>query len=381
MPRISEKSLFSLIGSLYDIAQQPLSAPWLEVYSEMAALFSSGPGGLSVFNTREDTFNLVVGTTDPAFLKKYVDHYQERSPFRQKLSALVPGERFNRQEFLSDSDFREHEIYEEFYRTGDVFHIEYRAFLRYDDVHAGIAFTRPDSKPNFSANELKAVTYLMPHLARAFRLYFNLLDVHRENNIAKEAFDRLAQGVIVLDRDLKPVFVNATAEDQLSGRDGLHIAGNGVLEASSPAANGRLKCALTALFDGDGLEQFGSVVSIDRPSGLRSFELLLAPFTQNDVRLVSTGKFAIIFVTDPDANPVNAEQTMIEMYGLTPSEAHLAQLVAEGRTLAEASDEISISLHTAKTHLKRIFHKTDTNRQSALVRLILSGPRNIRRIK
>jgi DNA-binding CsgD family transcriptional regulator len=54
-------------------------------------------------------------------------------------------------------------------------------------------------------------------------------------------------------------------------------------------------------------------------------------------------------------------------------------LLAEGKSFAEACVEMAITDNTGRTHLKRIFSKTDTNRQSALVKLILNGPANIRR--
>jgi DNA-binding CsgD family transcriptional regulator len=66
------------------------------------------------------------------------------------------------------------------------------------------------------------------------------------------------------------------------------------------------------------------------------------------------------------------------MYGLTAAEAKIAAILGQGNSLNEACRTLSIKQNTARTHLKRIFSKTDTNRQSELVKLILNSPANLR---
>ena len=59
------------------------------------------------------------------------------------------------------------------------------------------------------------------------------------------------------------------------------------------------------------------------------------------------------------------------LFGLTPTEASLAMLLANGLTLDEASDELGVSRNTARTHLRAVFSKTGVSRQTGLVSLIL----------
>ena len=58
---------------------------------------------------------------------------------------------------------------------------------------------------------------------------------------------------------------------------------------------------------------------------------------------------------------------LISLYGLTRGEASFAAALIRGKSIEEAAEELFISPHTARTHLKRIFMKTDTHRQSELV--------------
>ena len=60
------------------------------------------------------------------------------------------------------------------------------------------------------------------------------------------------------------------------------------------------------------------------------------------------------------------------------SEARLARLLADGLSLEQAAEMQGTKISTARSRLKHIFTKTGTNRQASLVRLILTGPAQIR---
>jgi DNA-binding CsgD family transcriptional regulator len=59
-------------------------------------------------------------------------------------------------------------------------------------------------------------------------------------------------------------------------------------------------------------------------------------------------------------------------FGLTPSEAKLACVIARGAPTDLAARELKISKETVRNQLKSVFAKTDTHRRSALVALLAS---------
>lgn len=61
------------------------------------------------------------------------------------------------------------------------------------------------------------------------------------------------------------------------------------------------------------------------------------------------------------------------MFGLTPTEARLAVLLAEGASLQNVAEQLEITEQTARTYCKRIFGKTGTSRQADLVRLVITS--------
>ena len=58
------------------------------------------------------------------------------------------------------------------------------------------------------------------------------------------------------------------------------------------------------------------------------------------------------------------------MFGLTPAEAQLLLALNNGQTLKQFCDEHDVTHNTARTHLRSVFAKTRTSKQSDLVRLM-----------
>jgi DNA-binding CsgD family transcriptional regulator len=85
-----------------------------------------------------------------------------------------------------------------------------------------------------------------------------------------------------------------------------------------------------------------------------------------------------IFVGDSKRAGAAPLESLGSAYGFTHSEGKLAALLAADFTLADAAAQLGITESTARTVLKRILAKTGTRRQASLVRLLLSGPAQLR---
>jgi DNA-binding CsgD family transcriptional regulator len=57
---------------------------------------------------------------------------------------------------------------------------------------------------------------------------------------------------------------------------------------------------------------------------------------------------------------------LIEAFDLTPAEAKVAALVGCGATLDDAAKQLGVTISTVRNHLKAVFLKTATHRQSEL---------------
>lgn len=77
-----------------------------------------------------------------------------------------------------------------------------------------------------------------------------------------------------------------------------------------------------------------------------------------------------VFLCDPERKIETSETILRDMFQLTSAEARLACALVNGLTIEEASNELGIKLNTSRSHLKKIFAKTHTQRQGEMVRLL-----------
>ena len=102
--------------------------------------------------------------------------------------------------------------------------------------------------------------------------------------------------------------------------------------------------------------------------------VLVTPFSEQVIGGAAPENAALLFITDPAEKSECLEAALRQVFGFTAAEAHLASSLADGLSLIECGEFLHVTQNTVRTHLKRIFDKTGTNRQGSLVKLILSLP-------
>jgi DNA-binding CsgD family transcriptional regulator len=162
----------------------------------------------------------------------------------------------------------------------------------------------------------------------------------------------------------RPHFVNRTALAILEKKDGISLARTGLV--ADRAADTRLlhKLLQEAIASPESGEPKESPMSLQRKTARTSLVVRIVPGPGLSCWDAPT---AMLKLYDRDLSVVVDEQALSSLYGLTRGEATLAALLMQGLSLDEAAAQLFISSHTARTHLKRIFMKTDTHRQTELV--------------
>lgn len=195
------------------------------------------------------------------------------------------------------------------------------------------------------------------------------------NNAAQravvDALNRTQFGVIITPHGQPPAFLNEYARRVLSRHDGLTI-GEGGLQALRSSDTRLLRDAVQRACE----RQLTSCVTLVLPRAASG-----RPFAVHVPALPFSGagaNLATVFVCDPDAEHVMSEASLTRLYGLTRAEAAFAVLLTSGKSVEQTAQHLFISIHTARTHLKRILLKTETSRQGELMRLLLTCSAQLR---
>jgi len=179
-------------------------------------------------------------------------------------------------------------------------------------------------------------------------------------------------GAMLVACEGRPHLANRAALAILEKKDGLALARTGLV--ADRASDTRLLQQLLrdAIATPELGEPKGSPMTLPRRVARTSLIVRVVPGPGLDCWPGTNDRAALITLYDEDKCLEVDELVLSKLYGLTRGEAALAAILIKGKSIEEAAQELYISPHTARTHLKRIFMKTDTHRQSELVVRIFS---------
>ena len=206
-----------------------------------------------------------------------------------------------------------------------------------------------------------------------------LLELEAHRGTLEHVLDRLPMGVLLIDGRGTVLMSNRAATTILRQQDGLSVSDDGQLQLTSPTA-GELKQLIdraTGIKAGAG-RRVGGAVMLERPSGSSPYSALVTPLGDVHDGIDPDRHAAALFVSDPSCRLETAEELLRRLYGLTRSEARIAAILMQGRSVEDAAGDLEVSTNTIRTHLKRVFSKTGTLRQGDLISLLLSGPALLR---
>ena len=187
-----------------------------------------------------------------------------------------------------------------------------------------------------------------------------------------EAFDRLELGVVVTDDAWNLLFANRIANRLLQARDGLELTKQGTLrtlENVNTFKENRI-AHRHLVQKGNGAAR-NALFSVARGGAKRPLTLMVRQIdrTESD----RERPVFLILVLDPERPLRGAEQGLRQLYGLTPCEARLANLLMEGNALDSCCEQLDIRESTARMHLSNLFAKTGVQRQGQLISLLVKS--------
>lgn len=378
----SEDTLVRLIDRIYDAALAP--ELWPRFLEALAEVIDGHVANLAHGDTRRN--EIVVAATarfDPEAVREYAEYYGALDPWVKSGKArgffrtggmglgkwVVPASDLQKTEFYNDFGRR--------YRISGGISV----ILRMEqDVVSALSVT--ECGREFGEDEVALVKRLLPHLQRALQVHERLAAVTGQLSAADEIIDRLPFGVVLVDATGRAVLVNMAAQHILDTRDGLTLRDNNLVTTTLPQTTKLLMLVAGAIAAsrGEGVEA-GGALALGRPSLKRPLQVLVTPLRARgaSLRPGSADACAAIFISDPELQEVTDEVMLQQFYGFTSAETRFATQLLEHKSVEEAADFLEVSLNTARTHLKKLFEKTDTRRQSELMRLLGGGVGQLRR--
>ena len=362
--------LSRIIGEIYDCALDPLR--WRAVIETIANRFSFISGTLSVIQLGPYSHQVTVHhQIDEAWLAAmagYIEASIEIWGGANRVGAFPLGEPVVCSEVRPPEEWPRFAYYRDILEPRGMIDSAVIGLVRDRNAIGYLGLNRHASSGPIQPDQIEGLRLVAPHMRRAVTIS-NLFDLKAvEVSTFQSVLDAMACAVVLVDGDLGIMHANQRARGMLAARDLMQDA-RGRLSVSGQVAADALRVAVAiASRDEAHMSQRGIGIPVTGRSGAPAAVHVL-PLERRLVRshLHTKAVAAVFAVTSAAHAPIDLVATL---YALTPAETQLLAALCRGETLDQAAGASSITMSTAKTHLKRVFSKTGCARQAEVVALV-----------
>lgn len=366
----SPELLADVIGSIYDAAYGP--ATWGVAVGKLDNLFHASKACFGRSGPDLQANDVVATNIDPVFTRLFFEeHADAQNEFGEALSAAPVGRVYSDHALVGENRLRHSRFWNEWMAPQDMYGglgcklLESGSSFWYVDIQRG------SKQAAFETADAELLRVIAPHLARAAEIRRQF----QSTRVLTSAFSHLPFGVVVLDGDMRIVTSNAAAEAILLRSESVLLRKSGCLVAADARHMAVLQNLVTQAcgIRGDVIPGIGGDLLIKRRGVGVDIALSVGPLVNTLEEIPFLGRHAVIFIREISLDlPAGFAEQVRAFFDLTPKEAVLAASLASGLTLKQAAEDAHIRFSTARSHLEKIFLKTETRQQSQLVALLKS---------
>jgi DNA-binding CsgD family transcriptional regulator len=365
---MDEDTFSRTIGSIYAAAVSP--EHWPIALEQLRVIFRGNAVATMLRNTvTAEGQGIAVGET-PISYQEYLAQWTGRNIISNRTRVWRSGAVETDQDVLPKSELLCSEYYNDFMKRSDI-NAVLRLSLHYENgIWSGLSVTRSCRAEEFGSSDITLGRIFVPHLQRALVIAQHI----RHAKITSDAMlERLQHPLLILGSGGRLIHFNQAAETLLAQADGL-IAAASTLHAASPALTSRLHALLANAAEEGRRRPVACAMRLPRPSGKPDLALMAMPLQLEFEWLLPRQPSVLLCITDPEATPAIPAGRLTELFGLTRAEASIAVELMAGRDVSTIAERQGCSVNTVRVHLARLLAKTNTNRQSELMRLLMNLP-------
>lgn len=359
--------LHRVVDGLYEAAAAP--AAWNDTLDLCDHLF--GANSAHVFHWDNTSGTRISGYRSSSFADDHPewDYYHRLNPRREILSDLPPGTPMNCTNYIDERLVRRSEFFNDYSLPAG------RRFLLgvypFNDKQTTTAFavTRGPHDSAFDQADAKLMERLVQHLRRVARVEHRLRAAQQEGKHTAAALDNLTDAILLVDKGGRIVRRNSAAERLFITGEVLRAI-SGRLHAVDDFETARLRSliAQAASFNRHDAEKCGGGIILETIDGDR-WGVTVAPLRPSATIFdLADQHLALVVVSEVNAS-ISLKDQLRQAFLLTPAEAQLANQIIQGKRLNDIAEEKRVRIATLRTQLKSIFSKTNTGRQSELIKL------------
>jgi DNA-binding CsgD family transcriptional regulator len=233
-------------------------------------------------------------------------------------------------------------------------------------------FYRVGERPAFTADDVKRMDFLIPHLRRALGVILDA-PISASSPDVKELYNAIGAPCFFFSAEGRVTHVNHAGELLLKARDGVEMR-DGKLVLSDAPAQIELNAALARTIGEGWSAKFrtGAELLARRPSGGAPLVLVATPIGAENaiVALAAPVRCALFVLEEKLRSNGLLPERLQRLYGLTTAETDICIDIASGAIPAEIAERRGTSTATVRSQVKAALGKTGARRQADLAALV-----------
>ncbi len=361
------------------------SHAWQTLYAELAAHIDAESIHLIAFDKKHNALSFSDGFNLPPDRELgYIRRYHHIDPRLALLRTQPVLKWLHCHEHFDEAFVRNNRFFQEFLLPGDRRYASCCKLVDDETVAVFFGCLRTVEQGPLDAGSVALLERLTPHLARATRLQVQRFVFSTDALVGHSLVNRWRQPVMLVTTEGRVLRLNDAAQRLLQTPSMVRVRRHRVtlpqpfqqrfLEDCAQT-EARLRAADAGMHADAGRYRVMRISDASSPVAedtLYAFYNLIVP---GEVSAVFGPRAIVmlIFYHPPSAPPVD-EDLLAAAFDLTPAECRVAHFLAEGMSPKEIAARIGVQHDTVRKQLQSIYHKTSTNRQPDLIRLLLHLP-------
>jgi DNA-binding CsgD family transcriptional regulator len=307
-------------------------------------------------------------------LNQYANYFWRNDPLYDKQFCHEPSNLvFKTDDVIPYSQMVKLEYYNSFLRPQNLLGELIIRLFSNDTVLGAISLQRFRNRPSFEIKDIRKAYLLVPYLINVFETANKIKKINEELMLLEEWMESHTEGIILLDSQLKPLYLNSKAKlfnvriNSISQRKFIERDNTDITLTREILQD--CKNLIETHNYGSSMSSYGSHANkiINTEGQIRYFVQYFPvslPFSEFKVP-----RF-IIFLNKLTNSGDIPEEYFIEQNKLSKREESISQYAAMGLTNKQIAEKLNISPFTVQNHLKNIYDKTGLNSRTKLANLI-----------
>jgi DNA-binding CsgD family transcriptional regulator len=375
---VNSETLDALIAQIYDAALE--DELWPSVIHQLAhfvqasdSLMFSLPGA----GNHQVTVLSPFTNADADAWNNYASYYWQHDIWMHETKShglMQSGAVINSDQLVERRIFRKSEIYRDLLKpkVGGV-EVNMGVVVFDDSVSKRsqpffISLYKKSFEGVFTPQNEKVIHYLLPHLQRALRMRWKLVNEQQMRELREQALEQVSVAVVLLDEMGRLLFANQKAETVLR-QEGNPTVMNGILSGIDTYENSMIKHALRQALKG-----IGRTLRLDNPAPIGTRIATFSPITTRKTEQLYLPTRILVMITEPEKPASGHLGGFAQLYRLTPAETRVLEQLLVKESTQEIAETLQIGIKTLRTQLSALFAKTQTKNQRELVKFYFSHP-------